>query len=134
MDITKYLSNIDLPAADEIQAKAFLASKENTLHENILKLWNEFILTENKNAIADMETHGNASPHNAAPDIIVPLPEFQADSSDIVLNTATTTTKAQLLTDEDKAATKEIKPSDTNNMTIDANLNPDNSPKEDFIE
>jgi len=59
MDITKYLSNIDLPATDEVQLKAFLSAKENAVQDNILKLWDEFILTENVNT--GVETHGRAS-------------------------------------------------------------------------
>ena len=59
MDITKYISNIELPAADEIQLKAFLASKGKELNDSIIKLWDEFILTENVNA--GVETHGRTS-------------------------------------------------------------------------
>ena len=139
MDITKYLSNIDLPVVDEIQAKAFLASKGNTLQDNILKLWNEFILTESEktNVVVEtnrtLETHGRTSLLQTQSDPIS-TPPNQSETSDIVLNAAETTPKALLLTDEEKAVTNEIKPSDTNNMTIDANLNPDNSPKEDLKE
>ncbi len=134
MDITKYLSNIDLPATDESQVKAFLASKGTDLHNNILKLWGEFILNENENAISDIETHGNASPGNTLSDTIVPLSEIHTEPTDIIANTPPATQKALLLPDEEKAVTTEIKPSETQNMTVDANLNPDNSPKEDLKE
>jgi len=38
MDITKYLSTINIPATDENQVKAFLASKGNELNDSVLKL------------------------------------------------------------------------------------------------
>ena len=59
MDITKYLSNIELPATDEKQAKDFLTAKGKELKENISKLWEEFLLSENENA--GVEKHGTAS-------------------------------------------------------------------------
>ena len=47
MNIAKYLSNIDLPVTDEREVEAFLNSKRDKLHDNILMLWNEF-LSENE--------------------------------------------------------------------------------------
>ena len=127
MDITKHLSIIDLPATDEIQLKAFLASKENVVHDNILKLWDEFILTENANA--SVESHSRASLQNPGS-----LPESQPEPADIPQNTATAIQKAPLLSDEENNGTTEVKPSETQNMTVDTNLPPDNSPKEDLKE
>jgi len=127
MDITKYLSNIELPAADDFQLKAFLASKGKELNDSIIKLWDEFILTENANA--GVETHGRASLQNPSS-----IPESQPESADIKQNTAPAIQKAPLLSDEEIDGTTEIKPSETQNMTVDTNLPPDNSPKEDLKE
>jgi len=133
MDITKYLSNIDLPATDEVQLKAFLATKGNEMNDNILKLWDEFILTENANA--GVETHGHASLQNpASVQNPASLPESQPEPTDIVQNTEPAIQKSPLLSDEQNDGTTEIKPSDTQNMTVDANLPSDNSPKEDSKE
>ena len=132
MDITKYLSNIELPAADEIQLKAFLASKGKELNDSIIKLWDEFILTENANAgnaNAGVETHGRASLQNPAS-----LSESQPEPADIFQNTAPAKQEAQLLSIEDKVVMAEVKPPDTEDMTINANINPDNAPKEDLKE
>ena len=132
MDITKYLSNIDLPATDEVQLKAFLALKGTDMKDNILKLWNEFISTENAtagNVNAGAETHSRASLQNPASP-----PESQPEPVDIVQNTETAIQKAPLLSDEENDGTTEIKQSETQNMTVDTNLPPDNSPKEDLKE
>ena len=132
MDISKYLSNIDLPAADEAQFKAFLAAKENAVHDNILKLWDEFILTENSiagNANAGVETHGRASLQNPPS-----LPNSPSETTEVVQNTEPVIQKAPLLSYEEIDGTTEIKPSETQNMTVDTNLQPDNSPKEDLKE
>ena len=51
MDITKYLADIDLPATDESQIKAFLASKGNEIHANTLKLWDEFLQAESEKKV-----------------------------------------------------------------------------------
>ena len=51
MDITKYLADIDLPATDENQIKAFLASKGNEIHANTLKLWDEFLQAESEKKV-----------------------------------------------------------------------------------
>ncbi len=51
MDITKYLADIDLPATDESQIKAFLASKGNEIHANTLKLWDEFLQAESEKTV-----------------------------------------------------------------------------------
>ena len=120
MDITKYLSNIELPAADDIQLKAFLASKGKELNDSIIKLWDEFILTENAIAIA--------SPIIASP------PEIPTNQADIVPDAVELTPKAQLLPNEEKAVTTEVKPPDTESMTINANINPDKAPNEDLKE
>ena len=132
MDITKYLSNIELSAADQIQLKAFLASKGKELNDSIIKLWDEFILTENANAgnaNAGVETHGRASLQNPAS-----LSESQPEPADIFQNTAPAKQEAQLLSIEDKVVMAEVKPPDTEDMTINANINPDNAPKEDLKE
>ena len=120
MDITKYLSNIELPAADDIQLKAFLASKGKELNDSIIKLWDEFILTENAIAIA--------SPIIASP------PDIPTNQADIVPDAVELTPKAQLLPNEEKAVTTEVKPPDTESMTINANINPDKAPNEDLKE
>ena len=120
MDITKYLSNIDLPAADEVQLKAFLAAKENAVHVNILKLWDEFILSENANAgiaNAGLETHGRASLQNPPS-----LPNSPSETTEVVQNTEPVIQKAPLLSYEEIDGTTEIKPSETQNMTVDTNL------------
>ncbi len=129
MDISKYLSNIELPAVDEIQVKSFLASKGNELNICISKLWNEFLLSENKKIIAVADTHDVIETHGRAS-----LHELQAEPADIVMNTEETIQKAQLLSDEEEVGTTEIKQSDTDIMTVDTNLQPDNSPKEDLKE
>ena len=149
MDITKYLSNIDLPTTDEVQLKAFLASKGNEINDNILKIWDEFVLTENSiagnanagNGNTGVETHGRASLQNPAPlnnpasqQNPASLPESQPEPADIDQNTAPAIQKAPLLSDEENAGTKEIQPSETQNMIVDTNLPPDNSPKEDLKE
>jgi len=149
MDITKYLSNIDLPTTDEVQLKAFLASKGNEINDNILKIWDEFVLTENSiagnanagNGNTGVETHGRASLQNPAPlnnpasqQNPASLPESQPEPADIDQNTAPAIQKAPLLSDEENAGTKEIQPSETQNMTVDTNIPPDNSPKEDLKE
>jgi len=138
MDITKYLSSIDLPATDEVQLKAFLASKENEMYENILKLWDEFVLTENGNAgngNAGVETHGRASLLNPASlQDSTSLPESQPEPADIVQNAEPAIQEAPLLSDEENIGTTKIKPSETQNMTVNTNLPPDNSPKEDLKE
>ena len=59
MDISKFLSNIDLPATDEQQVETFLNSKGTKLQENILNLWNEHLLEEQVKISA--ETHDQAS-------------------------------------------------------------------------
>jgi len=139
MDITKYLSNIDLPATDEVQLKAFLSAKENAVQDNILKLWDEFILTENVNT--GVETHGRASlqnpaslQNNASIQNPASLPESQTEPADNVQNTVPATQTAPLLPNEEKEGITEIKPSETQNMTVDTNLPPDNSSKEDLKE
>jgi serine/threonine protein phosphatase PrpC len=129
MDITKYLTNIDLPVADEVQLKAFLASKENALHDNILKLWDEFILTENEKTIAVADTHGSLATHGR-----VPLPESHSEPTDVVQNAEPAIQKAPLISDEENAVASEIKLSDNENKTIPADAPEDNSPKEDLKE
>ena len=46
MDITKHLTNIDIPANDENQIEKFIALKGSELNNSILKLWDEFLLSE----------------------------------------------------------------------------------------
>ncbi len=129
MDITKYLTNIELPGADEVQVKAFLASKGNALHDNILKLWDDFILTENEKTIAVADTHGSAAMHGR-----VSLSESQSEPTDIVQNTEPAIQKTPLVSDEESVAASEIELPDNENMTIPADAPVDNSPKEDLKE
>jgi serine/threonine protein phosphatase PrpC len=129
MDITKYLTNIELPGADEVQVKAFLASKGNALHDNILKLWDDFILTENEKTIAVADTHGSAAMHGR-----VSLPESQSEPTDIVQNTEPAIQKTPLVSDEESVAASEIELPDNENKTIPADAPVDNSPKEDLKE
>jgi len=133
MDILKYLPCIELPAKDEDQVKAFLVSKGNALKDNILLLWNDFLKAENEKTIINVETHGLASlpPSQSKP---LSTPVNQAESSDIVQNATETIQKAPLLSNGENISTTDIKPSDTENMTIDTNLNPDDSRKEDLQE
>jgi len=46
MDITKYLSNIEIPVTEEPQIEAFIASKGDGIRNSILKLWEQFVLDE----------------------------------------------------------------------------------------
>ncbi len=50
MDITSYLSNIELPTTDERQVKAFLAAKREELNDNISQLWEKFLADEKTRA------------------------------------------------------------------------------------
>jgi len=44
MDISNYLTGVDIPAENEEQAKKFLSEKEAAIRESILKLWEEYYL------------------------------------------------------------------------------------------
>lgn len=48
MDITRYLSNIELPTSDENHVKAFLTGKGKELQDKISQLWMDFLEAENK--------------------------------------------------------------------------------------
>jgi serine/threonine protein phosphatase PrpC len=54
MDITKYLSAIQIPAADEKEVESFLASKGEELRSKILLLWEDFVLAENQRKGAEL--------------------------------------------------------------------------------
>ena len=70
MDITKYMADIDLPATDESQIKAFLASKGNEIQANTLKLWDEFLQAENKKtAITTLDSTDAVDPISGAESI-----------------------------------------------------------------
>jgi len=115
MDLTNYLPNIEIPASDENQIKSFLALKGNAIKDNILKLWDEFIL---------------AQANTSLPIVSSELVEVATTAVD--LPTDPPIQKALLLSDEKNEEINGIKPSDTENMEDNANLDPDNSSKEDL--
>ena len=135
MDISKYLPNIELPAKDEDQVKDFLSTKGDEFQDNILKLWNEFILAENEKTNVAAETNNTAEMHdNASLSQSNPIstPVNQAEPINIVQNTTEGSQNSPLLADETKTESAEIK--STEDMTIDVNINPEDSAKEDSKE
>jgi len=135
MDISKYLPNIELPAKDEDQVKDFLSTKGDEFQDNILKLWNEFILAENEKTNVAAETNNTAEMHdNASLSQSNPIstPVNQAEPINIVQNTTEGSQNSPLLADETKTESAEIK--STEDMTIDVNINPEDSAKEDLKE
>ena len=64
MDITKYLTEIEIPAADENQVNDFLAVKGKELNDYILKLWDVFLLEESAKNVVTVEIQ----------DIVLPQP------------------------------------------------------------
>jgi len=135
MDISKYLPNIELPAKDEDQVKDFLSTKGDEFQDNILKLWNEFILAENEKTNVAAETNNTAEMHdNASLSQSNPIstPVNQAEPINIVQNTTEGSQNSPLLADETKTESAEIK--STEDMTIDVNINPEDSAKVDLKE
>ena len=65
MDISSYISNIDLPTTDERQVKAFLAAKREELNDNIAQLWEKFLAGEKTLA----ESRASVSPETIMPAI-----------------------------------------------------------------
>jgi serine/threonine protein phosphatase PrpC len=128
MDLTNYLPNIDVPTADENQIKSFLALKGNAIKENTLKLWDEFISTQNEIAKSILVVEDNASsPIASLEAVAVPL-------ASTLLPTDPATQKTLLLSAENGGIKKDTKPSDTENMADDTNLNPDIDSKEEIKE
>ncbi len=99
MDITNYLSNIEVPSADEVQVKLFLTSKMEELKSHILLLWDDFILAESIKSgnsetpenlmksdqggtVDPAENHVQSSQQQDEPQIEVP----KADLKDIAKN------------------------------------------------
>ncbi len=80
MDITKYLSAIQIPATNEQEVESFLASKGDELKNKILLLWEDFVLAQNEKKSTEsqdiMEKHDHASlPIEEQPQIIAFTPD-----------------------------------------------------------
>lgn len=90
MDITKYLTEIEIPTTDESQVKAFLALKGKELNDNIIKLWGEFLVTEKGKTTKEIpidfkpkDIENLSAPSAVAgPSAIVPTETIPADNKE----------------------------------------------------